>query len=171
MSLQPLAKTLPDLLQEMADRHPDREAIVDGETRLTYLQLHHDVTDFARGLQSIGIGRDDKVAVLMGNRAEWIVSALAATCLGAVAVAVNTWCTPREIAFALDHAEVRVVICATSYLKHDYAQTLEDLRTQGRLPRLERIVGVGSSLPGGWLAWDDLRLTGSRAAPVERSPV
>ena len=164
MSLQPLSKTLPDLLQEMADRYPEREAIVDAKSRISYRQLHRDVNDFAAGLRALGIGRGDKVGVMMGNRSEWIVSALAATCLGAVAVAVNTWWTPREIAYALDHAEVRVVVCTATYMKHDYVRILEELRAQGKLPHVERVVGIGPTLPGTWLAWDDVRVAGSSAS-------
>ena len=163
MSAQPFSKTLPDLLREMATRHPDRESIVDGERRYTYRQLDDAVQDFARGLMSIGAGKDDKIAILMGNRAEWVISALAATCVGGVAVAVNTWWTPREIAYALDHAEARFVVCTPTYMKHDYVQVLEGLKLEGRLPWLQAIVGVGQALPASWFSWDALREIGSQS--------
>src|SRR3954463_3194089 len=103
----PVSKTFPRLLKELAARFADREAIVAGDVRLTYAGLHDAVVQTARGLHAVGVRRGDKVAILMGNRAEWILSALAITSLGAVAVAVNTWLTTRELAYVLEHSEAK----------------------------------------------------------------
>ena len=60
----------------------------------------------------------------MGNRAEWIVSALAITSIGAVLVAVNTWSTARELAYVLDHSDASALILTPSYLRYDYRAML-----------------------------------------------
>ena len=163
MSVQPLSKTLPDLVDEMAARFPEREALVDGERRYTYRQLQQSIIDFARGLSSIGAGRGDKIAILMGNRAEWVISAIAATKVGGVALALNTWWTSREIAYALNHAEARFIVCTPKYMKHDNVKALEGLRLDGALPWLQGIVGVGAPLPVPWFSWDALCMTGAQA--------
>lgn len=172
MSIMPRSKTLPALLRELAITYPEREAIVDGDRKVTYRELHQAVQNFARGLAGLGAGCGDKIGILMGNRLEWVVSAFAATCVGGVAVAVNTWYTPREIAYALNHADVRYLICTPTYMKQDYVQTLETLRADGQLPHLEAIIGVGPDLPRSWHAWGKLCANGegSPAIPVAVSP-
>jgi fatty-acyl-CoA synthase len=163
LSKQPNSKTLPELVRELAKNYPDREAIVDGNCRITYQELHHAVEDCARGLMSIGAGPGDKIAILMGNRWEWVVSSLASTYIGGIAVALNTWYTPREIAYAMNHSDARYLVCTPGYMKHDYVQTLERLRAEGQLPLLQAVVGVGQSLPASWYAWDSLCATGARS--------
>ena len=73
----PKSRTVPDLLDEIADRFPDREALVGGGRRFTYAQLQDEVRTFAKGLHALGVSPGDKVAVLMGNRPEWIIADLA----------------------------------------------------------------------------------------------
>ena len=174
MSAKPRSTTLPDLLHELEALYPEREAIVDGTRRYTYRELNASVRACAAGLRTLGAGPGDKVAVIMGNRAEWIIAAMAATCLGGVAVAVNTWWTAREIAYALDHAEARYVICTPTYMKHDYVKTLEGLRADGKLPSLRAIVGVGQEIPGTWHSWDSILESGQQDAnstdPVAIAP-
>ncbi|CAL8476964.1 AMP-binding protein [Caballeronia sp. S22] len=164
MSTQPISRTLPQLIGELASLYGERDAIVDVHRRLTYRDLLELIDDCARGLMSIGVGRGDKVAILMGNRLEWIVSALAATHLGAVAVAVNTWWTSREIAYALSHAEARFIVCTPGYMKHDYVEMLNGLQSEGQLPSLQAIVGVGQLLPTSWYSWRELCALGRRYA-------
>lgn len=61
----PRSRTLPDLLDEMAARHPDREAVVGGTARLTYAEYRTRVRQLAKGLHRLGVRRGDKVALLM----------------------------------------------------------------------------------------------------------
>ncbi|WP_174364739.1 AMP-binding protein, partial [uncultured Caballeronia sp.] len=166
MSKQLNSKTLPELVRELAKKYPDREAIVDGDRRVTFRGLHHAVENCARGLMSIGAGPGDKIAILMGNRLEWVVTSLAATYIGGVAVAINTWYTPPEIAHAMNHSDARYLACTPSYMKHDYVQTLERLRAEGRLPLLQAVVGIGQSLPPSWYEWDALCAIGANSQAV-----
>jgi acyl-CoA synthetase (AMP-forming)/AMP-acid ligase II len=54
--------TLPEMLDTVADRFGSREAVVHGDRRLTYRDLHHQVERLARGLLALGVAPDDKVA-------------------------------------------------------------------------------------------------------------
>ena len=67
----PSARTVPDLLDEMATRFPDREALVGSGQRYTYRELRAEVRCIARGLAALGVKPGDKVAILMGNQPEW----------------------------------------------------------------------------------------------------
>lgn len=154
---KPASRTLHGVIAEMADRDGTWEALVDDDRRLSYEQLRTEAARVACGLQAAGIGPGDKVAILMGNRVEWVIAAIAASTVGATVIAVNTWWTPREIEYALNHSEARLLVCATRYIRRDYAEAIELLRHQGKLPELMSVVGVGDDVPPSWIAWDALR--------------
>ena len=54
-------------------RNPDGEALVCGDQRLTYAQLDIEVGRVAAGLAARGVGKGDRVAMLLGNRIEFVV--------------------------------------------------------------------------------------------------
>ena len=140
----PDAKTIPDLLDELAARYPDREALVGGETRLSYRALRAEVRRLAKGLHALGVRRGDKVALLMGNRPEWILAAFAIALLGGTMVAINTWATRRELAHLLTHSDTSVLITVDRFLKYDYLETLDALVREGdALAGVRDIVRVG----------------------------
>lgn len=150
--MMPESRTVPDLIDELARRFPEREALVGSGQRYTYGQLRDAVRRSARGLHALGVRRGDKVAILMGNRPEWIIADLAIVLLGAVMVGVNTWATARELEYILGHSDSRFLVTVRRFLKHDFHQVLQSIR----LPQLERVVGVGDDVPPDWLSYDEL---------------
>ena len=140
----PDAKTIPDLLDELAARYPGHEALVGGETRLDYRALRDEVRRLAKGLHALGVRRGDKVGLLMGNRAEWILADFAITLLGGVLVAINTWASKRELAHVLSHSDTAFLITVDRFLKHDYLETLDALGREGdALAGVREIVRLG----------------------------
>ena len=140
----PTSRTVPGLLDEQATRFPDREALVGGDARYTYAQLREEVRAFAKGLHALGVRRGDHVAILMGNRPEWVIADLAICALGAVMVAVNTWVTARELCYVLAHSDAKLLIASDHFLKYDYFAMLAELEPlAAALPKLARIVHVG----------------------------
>src|SRR5215475_10213411 len=141
----PKSRTVPDLLDEIVDRFPDREALVGGDRRFTYSELRDEVRTFAKGLLALGVSPHDKVAVLMDNRPEWIIADLAICSLGAIMVAVNTWVTSRELGYILHHSDTSILIATDRFLKYDYFAMLAELEPLPRtLPVLRGIVHVGA---------------------------
>jgi acyl-CoA synthetase (AMP-forming)/AMP-acid ligase II len=76
--------TLSSMLDDVARRHPTREAPVFLERRLVYADLLCEVDRCARGLPARGVDPDDKVALWMPNRPEWLVVPHAVARIGAV---------------------------------------------------------------------------------------
>ena len=109
-------------------------------------------------LAALGVRRGDKVAILLGNRPEWLIADFAIALVGGVMVGVNTWATARELEYVLGHSDTRFLITADRFLKYDYRALLAALR----LPQSERIVGVGEELPEGWLPYRELPTLGGR---------
>lgn len=141
MTKMPSSQTIPSLLDEQALQFGDREAVVAGATRLTYRALRHAVRRAAKGFVAMGIQRGNHVAILMGNRSEWIIAFLALQQIGATAVGLNTWATPREMAFSLAHAEVDVLIAVDRFRKNDYRAMLDGMKPLATgFPKFRNIV-------------------------------
>ncbi len=148
MVTMPRARTMPALLAELAARFPEREALVGNGQRFTFRSLRDEVRTIARGLAALGVRKGDKVAILMGNRPEWVVADFAICSLGAVMVGVNTWASARELEYILAHSDASVLITTGRFLKYDYLAMLEAMQPCAkRLPLLREIVLVGE--PGG----------------------
>ncbi|AIP34704.1 AMP-binding enzyme family protein [Paraburkholderia xenovorans LB400] len=154
MSNIPESRTIPRLLRELVANHGNREALVGQGERMTYQQLGERVEALAARLIRTGVKRGEKVGVLMGNRPEWVISALAITSIGAVLVSLNSWATARELAYLLSHSGCRHLIATRRYLKYDYAVMLRDMDPAIR-GRLATVIGVDADLPDGWLPFDD----------------
>ena len=120
MSTMPTSRTIPALLDEQAAKFGQREAFVGGTQRLTYRTFRDEVRRTAKGLMALGVKRGDHVAILMGNRIEWVLSFFALQQLGATSVGLNTWATPREMEYALSHAEVTCLIAVDRFRRNDY---------------------------------------------------
>jgi len=91
------------MLRATVDRAGDREAVVElGGPRLTYRQLWDAAARVAGGLKAQGVGADDRVAIRLGNGADWVLAFWGAQLLGAVVVPVNTRFADAEVQYVLD---------------------------------------------------------------------
>ena len=152
----PRARTVPALLGELAVRHPDIEFVVGAGRRLRYPEFRDEARRFARALHALGVRRGDKVAILMGNRPEWLIANFAILSLGAVMVSLNTWATRRELAYMLDHSDTSVLVAVDRFLGQDYTAMLQEIDAGAGLPKLRHIVRLapdGRTLPGG-VSWE-----------------
>lgn len=164
----PVSRTIADLIDEMAARYPEREAVIGGGTRTTYAELRAETRDIAKGLHDIGIRRGDKVALLMGNRPEWLLSAFAITLLGATMVSVNTWATARELEYQLHHSDARTLILIDRFLGNDYLAMVRNIGPgSARLPLLEHIICLSESDHAGTIAFTGLRVRGAAIADAD----
>ena len=132
----PQSRTLGDLLDEMAARQPEHEFIVGGATRLSYAEARARARRLAKGLRQLGVRRGDKVALLMDNRAEWLLIDFAVTLLGATLVPISTWSRPRELGYVLGHCDATTLITVDRFMGSDYLAMLAEMGEPGssRLP-------------------------------------
>jgi len=65
------SETLSDLLEEVALKWPNKEALVIGGERVSYGQYMANARKVAKGLYAMGIRRGDHVGIWMTNRPEW----------------------------------------------------------------------------------------------------
>jgi fatty-acyl-CoA synthase len=163
MATQPLARTLVELVREQAARDPAAIAVVSAQGRFSFGQLAQRADRVAAALRAGGVGRGDRVGVLMGNRIEWLDTCLGASALGAITVPLSTWSTRRELAFLLQDAAVSVLVAAARFGDSDFASDLLALQGLPGVPDAARIWlldGTGSP----FAQWSD-RLDAAPALP------
>ena len=78
--------------------------------RWIYEELEGAARRFAKALAAAGVGKGTRVALLMGNRPEWVEAAFGVAMAGAVLVPVNTLFEPPEIEHVLRHSDCAVLI-------------------------------------------------------------
>jgi len=100
-----------DFLSRTLAVHPDRPAIAWNEDLWTYAEFGRMVDRMAHWLKGQGIGPGDVVSVMLGNRPEMLVAHYAAPALGAILNCVNTRLSAEDVAFILDHAGAKLLIC------------------------------------------------------------
>ena len=152
--MRPQSRTLGALVDEMAIARPSAEAVVFRGERLTYATLRQRTDTLARALLALGVRKDDRVAVLLPNRPEWLITAVAAAKIGAVTVAMSTFSTPRELAWMLEHAEPRAIVTMESFRGHAYLEAIFDVRE--RLSGLRAVVCIDERRHDGVVTWADL---------------
>ncbi len=158
----PRSRTLPDLLDEMAGRHPEREAVVAGDARLTYTQYRARVRELAKGLHRLGVRPGAKVALLMGNRLEWLLTDFAVAMLGATLVPVSTWSRARELDYVLRHADATTLITVDRFLGQDYLAMLAEIGAGvSHFPLLRHLVCLSPERHHGLTAFGDLAELGA----------
>ena len=158
------ALTLSGFLLEVTRRYPEREALAfhgpDGVVRWTYRDLEREARRVARAVLGAGAGKDARVAILMGNRPEWVAALYGVALAGAVAVPLNTYFEPPELDYVLRHSDAALLLTQTRLLGHRYVEQLAALCPElmtavpGRLrsprfPYLRRVVAVGLDEGGG----------------------
>ncbi|WP_170981600.1 class I adenylate-forming enzyme family protein [Nocardioides dongxiaopingii] len=106
-----LARNVFGLLDRSAEsRYGARPAFGFADETVTFVQVRDRALQVAGGLARAGVGRGDTVAVMMGNRREWVETFFGLAALGAVCVPVNVLLTGREIEHVCRDSGARVLV-------------------------------------------------------------
>ena len=149
--------TINDLVGAAAKAWPDVEALVDGELRLTFAQLHEEVVRAARAAVAAGIEPGDRAAVWAPNMAEWMLAALGVLAAGGAIVPLNTRYKGEEAAYILAKSRAKILFTVQDFLGFDYLAMLEGFD----LPALERTVVLRGP------SWDGYLAAGASVDPDE----
>ncbi len=98
------------LLEESAHNYADRTVLISEGQKVNYGQLNRNVNAVAHLLKQTGVGKGDKVALMLPNIPEFFYCYFAAVKLGAVAVPLNTSSTPYELSYLLENSETKVLM-------------------------------------------------------------
>ncbi|HEX5454205.1 MAG TPA: class I adenylate-forming enzyme family protein [Stellaceae bacterium] len=159
----PYSRTLFDLLCEQAARFPERPAVICGARRATYRELAGAAARIGAGLRARGVGRGDRVGILMENRLEWLEAAFGAAAAGAVAVPFSTWSKPAELGYLLADSEVSALFAVAGFGGQDFAAALAAVAPD--CPHLRLIVLLGGEVRPGWVPYEQFRTEAAPLAP------
>ncbi len=128
--------------------YPEREAVVDGDLRLSYEQFFDRCDAWSAALQALGVKQGDRVAYIAPNTHAQLESFYAVPQIGAVLVPLNYRLTADDFAYLIQHSGARVV-CADI----DYLERVDSIRSE--IPDVSAFVALGGSKPG-WLDYETL---------------
>jgi len=107
--------TLGDRLSKTAKDYPKRVALTFEGRKLNFRELDTLADGFAAGLESIGIGRGDRVGILLPNSVEFVVAFFGVQKAGAAAVPLNTFLTAHELTFILNDSGCKALVLSAEF--------------------------------------------------------
>ena len=122
-----------DLFEAIVDLHPDRTALVVGDTRRTFAEIEDRSNRLAHHLRDAGVGAGDHVGIYAYNGPEWVEGMMALYKLRAVPVNVNYRYVETELRYLCDNADLVALI-----LQREFAPRVAAIR--GELPQLRHLV-------------------------------
>jgi long-subunit acyl-CoA synthetase (AMP-forming) len=158
---EPPAANLYEAFLLTVERLGDDPAIIgaDGES-IGWNELRTRVDAVAGGLNELGVGKGDTVALMLNNRPEFIPCDLGAVSLGAVPFSIYQTSSPEQIAYAVGHAGAKVAVVETAFLEQFDAARKE-------LPELEHVIVVDGE--GGTSTLEELQSSAPGFDPSETS--
>ena len=134
--------------------YADREAVVDGDVRLTYAQFFDRCDRWSAALQALGIKQGDRVAYIAPNTHSHLEAFYAVPQIGAVLVPINYRLVPADFEYIIQHSGATVVC-----VHPDYMPAIDSVRT--------RLVGVNHfvALEGAGFGWIDYEATLAATMP------
>ena len=162
--MAPYSRTMGELILEQAARYGDHPAVICGERVTSYAVLADRARRVAAAMAASGVGRGDRVGLLMNNRQEWLESFFGASLLGAVTVAFSTWSKREELDYLFADSGMKLLITLDRFTDQDFAADLlalvpeaetTDAWQSARYPALRRIVMLGEGGPAGVVRYAD----------------
>ncbi|OPY56537.1 MAG: Long-chain-fatty-acid--CoA ligase FadD13 [Pelotomaculum sp. PtaU1.Bin035] len=144
-----------EMLSRNARMYPDETALIErnpavGERReITWLEFESLANKLANALLACGVGRGDKVVLLMMNCLEWLPIYFGILKTGALAVPLNFRFTAEEIRKCIDVAEAKALVYGP-----EFRERIDEI--SGRIRRVEKLIFAGENCPGKAESYDEL---------------
>jgi len=130
--------TFGDILDRAADRYPDKEAFVDGASRLTFAQARERVNRLAIRLMNLGIEPTERVLVQLPNWNEFVVVYFALQKIGAIDVLLIDRYRPYEINYLIRLTGATAWVLPWKYRKTDYLPILKEVLKES--PQMKNVI-------------------------------
>jgi long-chain acyl-CoA synthetase len=124
------------IVRTHAAGRPESIALVQGDRRMTWSELHERSSRVAQALADAGVGKQDRVAFLDKNGIEHFEVFFGAALLNAVCVDVNWRLAAPEVQYIVDDSEAKVFVVGP-----DFVPVLDAIADQ--LPKVAKIVVIG----------------------------
>jgi acyl-CoA synthetase (AMP-forming)/AMP-acid ligase II len=140
---------LGELIARNARRFPDREAVVYGDTRLTYREFNARINRLAHALMDIGIKKGEKVAILLFNCNQFLECYFALAKMGGIGVPMNFRLHPDEIKYIADNSDAVAFILGEAFV-----DTIRGI--QKDLPQVRQYISLTEEPVEGMLHFETL---------------
>jgi fatty-acyl-CoA synthase len=126
----------------------DREAVIDGDSRLTYAQFGRRCDLWSAALAKLGVRKGDRVATIAPNTHQHLEQFYAIPRLGAVVVPMNYRLSAEDFVYLATHSGAKV-LCVHA----DYLELVDSVRA--RMPEVRHFVAL-EGRRSGWLQYESL---------------
>ena len=146
MSVAVEFSTIPEMFDRLTTKYAaaDRPMLmhkVDKQYReISFAQFRRKVELFALGLASLGVKKEDRVAIISENKPEWVIADMGIVTLGGVDVPIYPTLTPPQISYILNDAEVKIAIVSNAL------QLGKILKIESELRALQRIIVINEKV-------------------------
>ncbi len=144
--------------------HGEKIFLVHEDERVSFEAFHRAVAAFAKVLESKGVKKGDRVAIVMRNLPEWPVAFYAGMSLGAILTPLNAWWTGPELEYGLTDSGSKICIVDAERfdrlaehfpncpdLEHVFVSRMVDEVAHPFVSKLEDAIGG----PNSWAALPD----------------
>ncbi|MBU5613410.1 AMP-binding protein [Geomonas azotofigens] len=181
---QQIELTVGALLDDIAARFPDNDALVYVERglRYSYREFNERCRQVAKGLLRMGVKKGDHLAIWAYNVPEWVTLQFATAKIGAVLVTVNTSYKSAELEYLLKQSDSSVLFLVQGFKDTNYIETLESVvpelagstpggLTSAALPCLKHVVFIGDGAPDGMINFESIVELGKEVSDTELAAV
>lgn len=102
--------SLQQLLKNTEEKYPNKTAIHFNGKELSYQELYESALKFAGYLQKIGIQKGDRVAIMLPNTPQSVISFFGVMMAGGIVVQTNPMYTERELAFQMKDSGAKAIV-------------------------------------------------------------
>jgi fatty-acyl-CoA synthase len=143
---------LKSLYRNALCQHDERIAVVFDGKSVSYRELLKSANRVARALIRCGVKPDTRVALLMSNCLEYVISDMGIIQAGATKVPLNDMLGEKEISYILKDSNAEVVIVGRNFF-----EVLDKIKDD--LPELKKIVGIApeEQCPEGFISWEEFQ--------------
>ena len=152
------------MLERLSERYGRKTAIVFGKRRLSYAELEESSNKIANALIRLGINKGDRVALLLPNSPEFVVTYFGIVKIGGVAVLLDTKYKVSELASLFDNCQPKVLVTDDPYLE-------PLVSALPRFTSIKQVVNVGSGYEDQFLSYEEIIATDlAQRVEVEIAP-
>lgn len=110
-------QTIGDIFSTSSEIYGEKPAVVTESQSFSYRQIEELSTSIAANLQKQGVVKGDRVAVIVGNRAEFPLLVIACAKIGAIMVPINVKLAVEEVQYILGHSKPRVIVSEQEFVE------------------------------------------------------
>ena len=149
-----------DLFSQIAVISPRRPCLIHKNKKLSYEIIEKQTNQFASALVEMGIGKGDRIGLMVQNTPQFVIAFLGILKAGAVVVAINTLYKPKEIIHQVNDARVKLIITMDIYYN-----IIKSLQKETWIQRIILVDEKRKPLPGDANMHDLIKMQKKTAGP------